>query len=94
MGRGGLWEELDLFSSQKDLPLSLGERKQRDREERESLVLWKKPLLTLSYFSLELLVSIKEWIWRLWQQRQTVFGLLILLILLFITYRIEGTHQK
>lgn len=31
---------------------------------------------------------------RLWQQRQTVFGLLILLVLLSIAYRIEGTHQK
>nr|XP_033492643.1 vacuole membrane protein 1-like isoform X3 [Epinephelus lanceolatus] len=30
----------------------------------------------------------------LWQQRQTVFGLLILLILLSIAYCIEGTHQK
>ncbi|XP_041807575.1 vacuole membrane protein 1-like isoform X1 [Chelmon rostratus] len=32
--------------------------------------------------------------WWLWQQRQTVFGLLILLILLSIAYCIEGTHQK
>ncbi|XP_030602294.1 vacuole membrane protein 1-like isoform X2 [Archocentrus centrarchus] len=31
---------------------------------------------------------------QLWQQRQTVFGLLILLILLSIAYRIEGAHQK
>ncbi|XP_078142862.1 vacuole membrane protein 1-like isoform X1 [Centroberyx gerrardi] len=74
--------------------LSVDERKQRDREERETLVLWKKPLLTLHYFILELLNSLKEWIWRLWQQRQTAFGLLVLLILLSIAYRIEGTHQK
>lgn len=31
---------------------------------------------------------------RLWHQRQTVLGLLILLILLSIAYCIEGTHQK
>uniref|UniRef100_UPI0037E7D496 vacuole membrane protein 1-like isoform X2 n=1 Tax=Semicossyphus pulcher TaxID=241346 RepID=UPI0037E7D496 len=74
--------------------LSVDERKQRDREERESLVLWKNPLLTLYYFTLELLAMLKEWIWRLWQQRQTVFGLLILLILLSIAYCIEGSHQK
>ncbi|XP_068457347.1 vacuole membrane protein 1-like isoform X2 [Clinocottus analis] len=79
---------------QADSDPSVDERKQRDREERETLVLWKKPLLTLHYFTLELLDTLKEWLWRLWQQRQTVFGLLILLILLFIAYCIEGTHQK
>lgn len=31
---------------------------------------------------------------RLWQHRQTALGLLILLILLFIAYRIDGAHQK
>uniref|UniRef100_A0A671UYR9 Vacuole membrane protein 1 n=1 Tax=Sparus aurata TaxID=8175 RepID=A0A671UYR9_SPAAU len=74
--------------------LSVDERKQRDVDERENLVLWKKPLLTLYYFTLELLITLKEWIWRLWHQRQTVFGLLILLILLSIAYCIDGTHQK
>ncbi|XP_031712766.1 vacuole membrane protein 1-like isoform X2 [Anarrhichthys ocellatus] len=77
-----------------DSDLSVDEKKQRDREERETLVLWKKPLLTLHYFTLELVDTLKEWLWRLWQQRQTVFGLLILLILLSIAYCIEGTHQK
>uniref|UniRef100_A0A672ZG03 Vacuole membrane protein 1 n=1 Tax=Sphaeramia orbicularis TaxID=375764 RepID=A0A672ZG03_9TELE len=74
--------------------LSVDDRLQKDREEREALVLWKKPLLTLFYFSLELLITLKDWICRLWQQRQTVFALLILLILLSIAYCVEGTHQK
>uniref|UniRef100_A0A3Q0R6J6 Vacuole membrane protein 1 n=1 Tax=Amphilophus citrinellus TaxID=61819 RepID=A0A3Q0R6J6_AMPCI len=77
-----------------DSELPVDDRKQRDREEREALVLWKKPLLTLHCFTLELLITLKGWICRLWQQRQTVFGLLILLILLSIAYRIEGAHQK
>ncbi|KAM3601803.1 uncharacterized protein V6R79_019084 [Siganus canaliculatus] len=74
--------------------LSVEERKQRDTDEREMLVLWRKPLLTLHYFTLELLLTLKEWVWRLWQQRQTVLGLLILIILLCIAYNIEGTHQQ
>ncbi|TKS83643.1 Vacuole membrane protein 1 [Collichthys lucidus] len=77
-----------------DSDLSVDERKQRDIDERATLVLWKQPLLTLHYFTLELLVTLKESISRLWQQRQTVFGLLILLILLSIAYCIEGAHQK
>lgn len=47
-----------------DQKLSVDERKQRDVDERENLVLWKKPLLTLYYFTLELLITLKEWIWR------------------------------
>ncbi|XP_069366024.1 vacuole membrane protein 1-like isoform X2 [Paralichthys olivaceus] len=70
------------------------ETKPRDTEEQETPVLWKRPLLTLYYFSLELLITLKEWIQRLWQQRQTVIGVLILLILLSIAYCIEGTHQQ
>ncbi|KAK5918434.1 hypothetical protein CgunFtcFv8_003200 [Champsocephalus gunnari] len=77
-----------------DWQLSVDERKQRDREKRESLVLWRNPLLTLHYFTLELLITIEEWLKRLWEQRQTLFGLLILLILLLIAYSVEGTHQK
>ncbi|XP_027886805.1 vacuole membrane protein 1 isoform X2 [Xiphophorus couchianus] len=69
-------------------------KKKRDREDHESLVLWKRPLLTLYYFSLELFITLKAWMWRLWRQRQTVFGLVMLLILLSIAYHIEGPHQK
>lgn len=56
-----------LCSVRLDSVPSVEERKERDREERESLVLWKKPLLTLHYFTLELLITLKEWIWR-WGQ--------------------------
>uniref|UniRef100_A0A3B3X7Z0 Uncharacterized protein n=1 Tax=Poecilia mexicana TaxID=48701 RepID=A0A3B3X7Z0_9TELE len=75
-----------------DLPEE--EKKQRDKEDHESLVLWKRPLLTLYYFSLELFITLKGWMWRLWHQRQTVFGLVMLLILFSIAYHIEGPHQK
>lgn len=47
-----------------DSELSVDERKQRDSEERETLVVWKKPQLTLHYFTLELLITLKEWLWR------------------------------
>ncbi|KAM9385066.1 vacuole membrane protein 1-like [Pholidichthys leucotaenia] len=70
------------------------ERRRMDREERESLVLWRKPLLTLHYFTLELLITLQGWLWRLWQQKQKLFGLMILLILFCIAYLIEGAHQK
>ncbi|XP_029526963.1 vacuole membrane protein 1-like isoform X1 [Oncorhynchus nerka] len=74
--------------------LSLSERKQRDREERVSLVLWKKPLVTLHYFLRELLTTLKDWMWRLWRQRHSVLSLLVLVTLFSIAYSVKGTHQK
>uniref|UniRef100_A0A673ZGC6 Vacuole membrane protein 1 n=1 Tax=Salmo trutta TaxID=8032 RepID=A0A673ZGC6_SALTR len=74
--------------------LSLSERKQRDLEERMSLVLWKKPLVTLHYFLRELLITLKDWMWRLWRQRHSVLSLLVLVTLFSIAYSVKGTHQK
>lgn len=34
-------------------PSSVHEKKRRDREERQNVVLWRQPLITLQYFSLE-----------------------------------------
>ncbi|KAI1903465.1 hypothetical protein AGOR_G00027470 [Albula goreensis] len=74
--------------------LSLAERKQRDREERLELLLWKKPLLTLHYFLLETLLTLKEWICKLWQQRATALAVILGLVLFSFAYSIEGAHQK
>lgn len=38
----------------------LKERRQKDKEERLSLVLWRRPLTTLQYFLLETLIKLKE----------------------------------
>ncbi|KAJ8342865.1 hypothetical protein SKAU_G00327930 [Synaphobranchus kaupii] len=75
-------------------PLSLAERKRRDREERLELLLWKKPLLTLQYFLLESLITLKEWTCKLWQQRAMVLAVLLGLGFFSFIYSIEGTHQK
>ncbi|KAJ8403864.1 hypothetical protein AAFF_G00347320 [Aldrovandia affinis] len=75
-------------------PSSLSERKRRDREERLALVVWRKPVLTLQYFLLETLITLKEWTWRLWRRSGTVVAVLLLLVLFSVAYSIEGTHQK
>ncbi|KAG7471297.1 hypothetical protein MATL_G00123020 [Megalops atlanticus] len=75
-------------------PSSISERKRRDREERLTLVLWRKPILTLQYFLLEALITLKEWTWRLWQRRGTVFAVLVVVAFFTAAYYVEGTHQK
>ncbi|XP_048412755.1 vacuole membrane protein 1 isoform X1 [Stegostoma tigrinum] len=74
--------------------LTLNEKKVRDREERETLVLWRRPMITLQYFLLEAVVNLKEWALRLWQRRQFVFVTLLLFAVATVAYYVEGGHQQ
>uniref|UniRef100_A0A667YPB5 Vacuole membrane protein 1 n=1 Tax=Myripristis murdjan TaxID=586833 RepID=A0A667YPB5_9TELE len=73
---------------------SVRERRQKDKEERLSLVLWRRPITTLHYFLLETLIKLKEWTLKLWRRRGTVFLFLVLCSLFSIAYSTEGAHQK
>lgn len=44
--------------------LSIRERRQKDKDERLSLVLWRRPVITLHYFLLETLIKLKEWTFK------------------------------
>nr|XP_033778713.1 vacuole membrane protein 1 [Geotrypetes seraphini]XP_033778714.1 vacuole membrane protein 1 [Geotrypetes seraphini]XP_033778715.1 vacuole membrane protein 1 [Geotrypetes seraphini] len=75
-------------------PSLLNERKKRVREERQSIVLWKQPLITLQYFFLETIVKLKEWTIKLWHRRGIVMSFLLLFVMLTSAYYIEGSHQQ
>ncbi|KAH0504276.1 Vacuole membrane protein 1 [Microtus ochrogaster] len=75
-------------------PSSVHEKKRRDREERQNIVLWRQPLTTLQYFSLETLVVLKEWTSKLWHRQSIVLTSLLLLAVLIATYYVEGAHQQ
>ncbi|NWU65346.1 VMP1 protein, partial [Pterocles burchelli] len=72
----------------------LSERKRRDREERLNIVLWRQPLVTLQYFSLETLINLKEWTIKLWHRRSILVSFLLMLAVLTATYYVEGAHQQ
>ncbi|GCB64631.1 vacuole membrane protein 1 [Scyliorhinus torazame] len=74
--------------------LTLNERKLRDQEERETIILWRRPIITLQYFLLETTVDLKESALRLWQRRWFVFATLLLLAVSTIAYYVEGGHQQ
>uniref|UniRef100_A0A8D2ZS20 Vacuole membrane protein 1 n=1 Tax=Scophthalmus maximus TaxID=52904 RepID=A0A8D2ZS20_SCOMX len=73
---------------------SIRERRQRDKEERLSLVLWRRPVTALHYFLLETLIKLKEWTLKLWQRRGVVFIFLVFCSLISILYSTEGAHQQ
>ncbi|KAK2168618.1 hypothetical protein LSH36_15g02111 [Paralvinella palmiformis] len=63
-------------------------------EERSSLVLWRKPLLTSYYFLLEGLTLFRELCAKLWRNKKLVFVLLLTFLIIFAIYHTDGPHQK
>lgn len=47
-------------------------KKRRDREERQNVALWRQPPITLQYFSLEILIVLKEWTSKWWHHQSIV----------------------
>lgn len=43
---------------------SIRERRQKDKEERLGLLLWRRPVTTLNYFLLETFIKLKELMYR------------------------------
>ncbi|XP_036596218.1 vacuole membrane protein 1-like [Trichosurus vulpecula] len=74
--------------------LQMAEKKRQDWEMRRTIVLWKKPLLTLRYLLLESLITMKGWFVKLWWWRSLVALALLLFIMLGAAYHIEGAHQE
>ncbi|XP_056467757.1 vacuole membrane protein 1 [Gadus chalcogrammus] len=73
---------------------SVRERREKDKEERLSLVLWRRPITTLQYFLLETLIKLKELAMKLWHRRGLVFFFLVLCLFFYLAYSTEGTHQN
>uniref|UniRef100_A0A182PVR8 Vacuole membrane protein 1 n=1 Tax=Anopheles epiroticus TaxID=199890 RepID=A0A182PVR8_9DIPT len=63
-------------------------------KEIKSLVLWKSPLKTLKYASLEIIYLLKTNVNRLLHRRAQLTALLILLCSLAIAFYIPGQHQQ
>ncbi|XP_075540626.1 transport and Golgi organization 5 isoform X1 [Dermacentor variabilis] len=62
--------------------------------DRKSLVLWRRPVMTLRYFFSELFVLALDMGVRLWRNRKQVMAALLVFLLCTIAYYIEGSHQK
>ncbi|XP_068601800.1 vacuole membrane protein 1 [Brachionichthys hirsutus] len=73
---------------------SLRQRRQKEKQERLSLVVWRRPLTTLHYFLLEALIKLKEVTFKLWQQRGVVVLALLSCSLFSFAYSTEGAHQQ
>ncbi|XP_018326635.1 vacuole membrane protein 1 isoform X3 [Agrilus planipennis] len=68
-------------------------KKQGEKLERESLVLWRRPLKTLEYFFKEVFVLLYTYGNKLLQFKKTVLVIAILLISLTVVSKTAGPHQ-
>ncbi|XP_071093970.1 vacuole membrane protein 1-like [Haliotis cracherodii] len=85
--------DVDTPTSSTDSTTDMKTLREQERQEREHLVLWKKPLLTLFYFVFESGCLINSLILRLWRRKRTVLAVLVLTAILTILYNVEGAHQ-
>jgi len=67
---------------------------QKDRDERENIVLWKAPLKTLVNFALELVSLLSSLFARLYQARLKCLLISSIFAFLYFIYNIEGAHQQ
>jgi len=64
------------------------------KEEREQIVLWKQPLTTLNYSTRELLITLLEWAQKCLQYKLTLVIVSIILSLAVVLYRTDGPHKE
>lgn len=76
-------------------PLELRyENRQVEKKERERIVLWRKPVTTLSYFIRELCVVVIENSKKLWRWKFLVFAVSLVIGLVTMMCSMNGPHQK
>merc|ERR1719361_42952 len=64
------------------------------KEEREQIVLWKHPLTTLNYSIRELFITLIEWAQKCLQYKLTLALVSIILSLAVVLYRTDGPHKE
>lgn len=73
---------------------STQQQRNMEREERQKIVLWRKPLITLQYFFLELVLTFKEYWKRILKHRKSCTFVVVTLTTLSLFYFVPGEHQK
>lgn len=67
--------------------------RQREVEERQSLVIWKRPIQTMEYFGRELFITTASLIKRTLKYRKSLFSGVVLLALVSLVTNTKGPHE-
>lgn len=71
----------------------LKELRHSEREKRKKIVLWRKPITTISYFLLELFELLKEEKKNILKHRKTCSSIALIISTLTIMYMLDGYHH-
>ena len=69
------------------------ELRAKQEQERAKIVLWRKPLTTLQYFSIDFLYEVHRIVLATLQHRLKVAAATALLVVFLVSYNLEGPHQ-
>ncbi|XP_024217580.1 vacuole membrane protein 1 isoform X3 [Halyomorpha halys] len=67
--------------------------RQREKEERESLVIWKKPVITVNYFVRELFLTSISFTQRTLSYRKSLFAGVIICSCIAVLLNLKGPHE-
>ncbi|KAJ7375039.1 Vacuolar membrane protease [Desmophyllum pertusum] len=71
-------------------------RKQRklDQKKRHSIVLWRRPIVTMTYFCFEMGILLRDYKERILKHKKTVTSIVLISVLMALAYNLEGAHQE
>lgn len=67
--------------------------RRQEKEERSTLVLWKKPIQTLDYFGRELILSTLSLAQRTLQHRKSLISSVIVIVSVVVAINTKGPHE-
>nr|XP_023015659.1 vacuole membrane protein 1 isoform X2 [Leptinotarsa decemlineata]XP_023015660.1 vacuole membrane protein 1 isoform X2 [Leptinotarsa decemlineata] len=73
---------------------STEEQKKKEKTERESIVLWKRPLITIEYFFRECYVLLSTYGKKILASKKLVLAVLTSVLLLYILINFQGPHHR
>ncbi|CAC5355271.1 unnamed protein product [Mytilus coruscus] len=65
----------------------------QERQEREKIVLWRKPLKTIHFSCLETASLLNQAGKKLWRRKMAVMTSLLMVLTFYLIYITQGTHQ-
>lgn len=72
----------------------LQKQKKLDQQKRHGIVLWRRPVTTLTYFCFEMGILLHDYKERILKHKKTVTTTVVISALTILAYNLDGAHQE
>lgn len=69
-------------------------QKKIDQKRRQGIVLWRQPIVTLTYFCFEMGILLHDYKERVLKHKKTVTSIVLFSVLMTLAYNLDGSHQQ